>query len=204
MLILVDQRYEKCFTGKTRTARCIPVRQLTGTRTDRYRAVPLRSSVGGRFRPSTVDFRHRWSISTVCGRFKEKSTVSGRLRKKKERRRGEVPRTALAATSPGGRPRAVAARAALAPKKKRKRRRRRREVPRTALAATPRGGRPQAIAARAALAPPHAGESSRQRHGENRPSTIEIDRQRSILVVPPGSGWSTYRYVPGDMDLTTR
>ncbi|RRT57361.1 hypothetical protein B296_00038616 [Ensete ventricosum] len=31
--------------GKTRTARYIPVRQLTGTRTGRYRAVPLRSGV---------------------------------------------------------------------------------------------------------------------------------------------------------------
>ncbi|RWW22513.1 hypothetical protein GW17_00013283 [Ensete ventricosum] len=41
---------------KTRTARYIPVRQLTGTRTDRYRAVPLRSAVGGRFPPSMVGF----------------------------------------------------------------------------------------------------------------------------------------------------
>ncbi|RWW08057.1 hypothetical protein GW17_00028528 [Ensete ventricosum] len=49
-----------------------------------------------------VDFHRRWSISAVCGRFKEKSTVGGRLRKKKERRRrGEVPRAALAATPPG-------------------------------------------------------------------------------------------------------
>ncbi|RWW71166.1 hypothetical protein BHE74_00021108, partial [Ensete ventricosum] len=66
-----------------------------------------------------VDFRRRWSISAICGRFKEKSTVGGQLRKKKERRRrrrgGEVPRAALAATPPGGRPRAVATHAALAP-----------------------------------------------------------------------------------------
>ncbi|RRT38112.1 hypothetical protein B296_00037982 [Ensete ventricosum] len=73
--------------GKTCTARYIPVRQLTGTRTGRYRAVLLRSVIGSRFRPSTVDFRRRWSISVVCGRFKEKSIVGGRLRKKKERRR---------------------------------------------------------------------------------------------------------------------
>ncbi|RZR82655.1 hypothetical protein BHM03_00009109 [Ensete ventricosum] len=73
--------------GKTCTARYIPVRQLTGMRTGRYRAVPLRSVVGSRFRSSTVDFRRRWSISAVCGRFKEKSIVGGRLRKKKERRR---------------------------------------------------------------------------------------------------------------------
>ncbi|RWW33153.1 hypothetical protein BHE74_00012209 [Ensete ventricosum] len=32
-------------SGKTRTARYIPVRQLTGMRTGRYRAVPLRSGV---------------------------------------------------------------------------------------------------------------------------------------------------------------
>ncbi|RRT44071.1 hypothetical protein B296_00055969, partial [Ensete ventricosum] len=100
--------------GKTRTARYIPVRQLTGTRTGRYRAVPLRSAIGGRFRPSTVDFR-------LDGRFKEKSTVGGRLRKKKERRRrggGEVPRATLAATPLGDRPRcpsAVAARGFFSP-----------------------------------------------------------------------------------------
>ncbi|RWW27620.1 hypothetical protein GW17_00007951 [Ensete ventricosum] len=53
-----------------------------------------------------------------------KSTVGDRLRKKKERRKrrrrrrgGEVPRAALAATPPGGHPRAVAARIALAPTK---------------------------------------------------------------------------------------
>ncbi|RWW00442.1 hypothetical protein GW17_00036597 [Ensete ventricosum] len=60
-----------------------------------------------------IDFRRQWSISAVCGRFKEKSTVGDRLRKKKERRRrrrrGEVPRAALAVTPPRGRPRAVAA-----------------------------------------------------------------------------------------------
>ncbi|RWW37819.1 hypothetical protein BHE74_00057011, partial [Ensete ventricosum] len=77
-------------SGKTRTARYIPVWQLTGTWTGRYRAVALRSAVNGRFPSSMVDFRRRWSISAVCGRFKEKSTVSGRLRKKKEiRRRGK-------------------------------------------------------------------------------------------------------------------
>ncbi|RZS11779.1 hypothetical protein BHM03_00043132, partial [Ensete ventricosum] len=100
-------------SGKTHTPRYIPVRQLTGTRTGRYRAVPLRSTVGDRFRSLTIDFRRRWSISAICCRFKEKSTVGGRLRKKKERRRrrgGEVPRAALAMTLPGGRPIAVAVR----------------------------------------------------------------------------------------------
>ncbi|RWW21601.1 hypothetical protein GW17_00014242 [Ensete ventricosum] len=105
--------YMKIF-GKTRTARYILVRQLTGTRIDRYRVVPLRSAVGDRFRPSTVNFHRRWSVSAVCSRFKEKSTVSGRLRKKKERRRRGVPRAVLAATLLGGRPRSVAARVALA------------------------------------------------------------------------------------------
>ncbi|RRT61385.1 hypothetical protein B296_00021970, partial [Ensete ventricosum] len=85
-------------------------------RTSCYRAVPLRSAVNSRFRPSTVDFRRRWSISAVCGRFKEKSTVGGRLREKKDRRRrgGEVPCTALATTPPEVRLQVVAACAALA------------------------------------------------------------------------------------------
>ncbi|RWW25744.1 hypothetical protein GW17_00009905 [Ensete ventricosum] len=38
--------------------------------------------------------------------------------------------------------------------------------------------------------------------GGNRPSTTEIDRRRPILAVPPGSGWSAYRYVLGGMGLT--
>ncbi|RRT51598.1 hypothetical protein B296_00033113, partial [Ensete ventricosum] len=37
-------------SGKAHTARYIPVRQLTGTRTNRYRAVPLKSTVGDRLR----------------------------------------------------------------------------------------------------------------------------------------------------------
>ncbi|RWW31461.1 hypothetical protein GW17_00003920 [Ensete ventricosum] len=57
----------------------------------------------------------RQLIGTRTGRYQAKSTVGSRLRKKKERRRGEVPRAVLAATPPGGRPRAVATRAALAP-----------------------------------------------------------------------------------------
>ncbi|RZS05785.1 hypothetical protein BHM03_00036339 [Ensete ventricosum] len=35
------------FTGKACTARYVPVWQLTGTRADRYRAVPLKSTVDG-------------------------------------------------------------------------------------------------------------------------------------------------------------
>ncbi|RZR71024.1 hypothetical protein BHM03_00002890 [Ensete ventricosum] len=47
---------------KTRTAWYIPVRQLIGTRTGCYQAVPLRSAVDGRFSPSMVDFRRLRSI----------------------------------------------------------------------------------------------------------------------------------------------
>ncbi|RRT69569.1 hypothetical protein B296_00034190, partial [Ensete ventricosum] len=79
--------------GKHRTARYISVRQLIGTRTSRYRAVPLKWAVGNRLR--------------------EKSTVGSRLKKKKGRRRGkeerkirgeEVPRAVLAwaPSSPAG------------------------------------------------------------------------------------------------------
>ncbi|RWW31658.1 hypothetical protein GW17_00003716 [Ensete ventricosum] len=55
-------RLAKLFSGKTHIARYIPVRQLTGTWTGRYRAVPLRSAVGGRFPPSMVGFRRLRSI----------------------------------------------------------------------------------------------------------------------------------------------
>ncbi|RWW44417.1 hypothetical protein BHE74_00049815, partial [Ensete ventricosum] len=65
-------------------SRVTRVRQVTGTRTDRYRAVPPKidhrrsiSAVGGRLKKK----------STVGGRLREKSTVGGRLRKKKGRRR---------------------------------------------------------------------------------------------------------------------
>ncbi|RWW31342.1 hypothetical protein GW17_00004028 [Ensete ventricosum] len=51
----------------------------TGPTADRYTDRPL---------PGGTAKIGRWrSISAVCGRFKEKSTVGGRLRKKKERRR---------------------------------------------------------------------------------------------------------------------
>ncbi|RZS02828.1 hypothetical protein BHM03_00032916 [Ensete ventricosum] len=78
--------------GKARTARYIPVRQLTDTRTGRYRAVPLKS--------------------IVCGRLKEKSTIDDRLRKKKEqeekkRKEEEEKYHARAPSPPAGRPRAL-------------------------------------------------------------------------------------------------
>ncbi|RWW67238.1 hypothetical protein BHE74_00025328 [Ensete ventricosum] len=58
-------------TGKAHTARYIPVQQLTGMWTGRYRAVPLKSIVDSRFRPSAPsppagDFSPRagrWNIS---------------------------------------------------------------------------------------------------------------------------------------------
>ncbi|RWW15932.1 hypothetical protein GW17_00020205 [Ensete ventricosum] len=42
-------------TGKARTTRYISVRQLAGMWTGHYQAVLLKLTVGGRFRPSTVD-----------------------------------------------------------------------------------------------------------------------------------------------------
>ncbi|RWW34965.1 hypothetical protein GW17_00000237 [Ensete ventricosum] len=58
-------------TYTIRYGRYIPIRQVTGTRTTRYRAVP-----------SKIDRRR--SISAVDDRLKKKSTVGGRLRKKRE------------------------------------------------------------------------------------------------------------------------
>ncbi|RWW52628.1 hypothetical protein BHE74_00040928 [Ensete ventricosum] len=131
-------------SGKTRTARYIPVRQLTDTRTGRYRAVPLRSTVGGRFRSSTVDFRRLRSIQGEIDRRRSIEEEKGKKKKRKRRRRrrGEVPRTALAATPPGGRPQAVAALAPSPPALPQRRRR-----PRC----------PSVVAARVALAPSPAG-----------------------------------------------
>ncbi|RWW68254.1 hypothetical protein BHE74_00024226 [Ensete ventricosum] len=48
-------------TVRPRTARYIPVRQLIGTQTSCYRAVPLKSAIGDRFRLSAVDFDSRRS-----------------------------------------------------------------------------------------------------------------------------------------------
>ncbi|RRT43253.1 hypothetical protein B296_00051821, partial [Ensete ventricosum] len=92
-------------SGKIRTARYIPAWQLIGTWTGHYRVVPLRSTVGGRFWPSTVDFYRLRSIE------EEKEKKKKRKRRRIRRRGGrEVPRAALSVTPPGGRPRAVAAR----------------------------------------------------------------------------------------------
>ncbi|RWW27952.1 hypothetical protein GW17_00007589 [Ensete ventricosum] len=73
-------------TCTVRYGRYIPARQVTGTRTACYRAVPPKidcrrsiSVVGGRLKKK----------STVGSRLREKSTVGGRLRKKKGRKRGK-------------------------------------------------------------------------------------------------------------------
>ncbi|RZS27702.1 hypothetical protein BHM03_00061224, partial [Ensete ventricosum] len=90
-------------TCTARIGRYIPVRQVTDTRTARYRAVPPK-----------ID--RRQSILAVGSRLKKKLTVGGQLRKKKGRRRGKEekkkrriprPRAVLAHVSspPAGRPR---------------------------------------------------------------------------------------------------
>ncbi|RWV95701.1 hypothetical protein GW17_00041652 [Ensete ventricosum] len=74
-------------SGKARTARYIPVRQLTGTRTGRYRAVPLKLVVGGRFRPSVVDFGRWWSIKGEIDRWRSIKVEKGKRKKKKKKKR---------------------------------------------------------------------------------------------------------------------
>ncbi|RWW30841.1 hypothetical protein GW17_00004579, partial [Ensete ventricosum] len=65
---------EPRFAISTWYERYIPIRQVAGTRTARYRAVPPK-----------IDLRR--SISTVGDRLREKSTVGDRLSEKKGRRR---------------------------------------------------------------------------------------------------------------------
>ncbi|RZS27843.1 hypothetical protein BHM03_00061371, partial [Ensete ventricosum] len=57
--------------------RYVPVRQLTSARTERYRAVPPKSAIDNRFWLSTVNFNHRWSISVVDDRLREKGEEEG-------------------------------------------------------------------------------------------------------------------------------
>ncbi|RRT68497.1 hypothetical protein B296_00020560, partial [Ensete ventricosum] len=91
-------------SGKTRTARYIPVWQLTGTWTGRYRAVPLRSAVGGRFPPSAVDL----------GENDRRRSIEEEKGKKKKRKRRRSTSHRPSGDSTRGSPAAVAARAALA------------------------------------------------------------------------------------------
>ncbi|RWW75045.1 hypothetical protein BHE74_00016959 [Ensete ventricosum] len=78
----------------------VPVRQVIGTRTARYRAVPPKSTVDGRFNRRWLiegEIDHRRSIEGEKGKKKKK-----KRRKKKEERRGEeerIPRIVLARAS---------------------------------------------------------------------------------------------------------
>ncbi|RWW20668.1 hypothetical protein GW17_00015213 [Ensete ventricosum] len=122
-------------------------------RTGRYQAVPLRSIVGGRFRPSTVDFCRLRSIQGEIDRRRSIEEEKGKEEKKKRRRStSRHPSGDSARGSPASRrrsrcPSAVAARAALAP------------------------SRPAGffLPARGDRTSPHAGESSRRQllHYEN-------------------------------------
>ncbi|RRT85654.1 hypothetical protein B296_00003469 [Ensete ventricosum] len=49
-----------------------------GSLTASYRAVPPKSIIGDRFRPSAVDFNRRWSIEMV--------SAKGRRKKKREKK----------------------------------------------------------------------------------------------------------------------
>ncbi|RWW51759.1 hypothetical protein BHE74_00041868, partial [Ensete ventricosum] len=82
------------------TAQYIPVRQLTGMQSDRYRAILLKSAIDNRFRPSAINFDCR---------------LKKKRRKEEEKKKEEVPgrhprlHAARAPSSPAGRPRAVIA-----------------------------------------------------------------------------------------------
>ncbi|RWW15758.1 hypothetical protein GW17_00020389 [Ensete ventricosum] len=68
---------------RPRTARYIPVRQLIGMQTDRYRVVPLKSTVDDRFRLSAIDFDRRRSIEGEIDRRRLIEEEKGKRRKKK-------------------------------------------------------------------------------------------------------------------------
>ncbi|RWW33077.1 hypothetical protein GW17_00002214 [Ensete ventricosum] len=69
---------------RPRTARYIPIQQLTGTRTGRYRAVPLKSTVGDRFWLSAVDFNRRQLIDGEIDCRQSIEEEKGKRRKKKK------------------------------------------------------------------------------------------------------------------------
>ncbi|RWW72895.1 hypothetical protein BHE74_00019267 [Ensete ventricosum] len=81
-------------SGKAHTARYIPIRQLTGTRTSRYRAVPLKSTVSGQLRKK---------------REEEEEEENKKEEKEKKKKEEEEKYLARAPSPPAGRPRAVAA-----------------------------------------------------------------------------------------------
>ncbi|RWW81028.1 hypothetical protein BHE74_00010599, partial [Ensete ventricosum] len=127
----------------------------TGPAAERYTDRPLPDGI------AKIDCR--WSISTVSGRLREKSTVDGRLKKKKGRRRRgeEIPGAVLACVPPVGRPRAIAAHGRLlSPRGEMKRLSARRDVSRAVLTCVPPMGRSRAIAAHGRLLSPR-GETKR-------------------------------------------
>ncbi|RRT57800.1 hypothetical protein B296_00047020, partial [Ensete ventricosum] len=62
---------------RPRVARYVPVQQLTGTWTDRYRAVPVKLTVGSRFRPS----------GSIEGEIDRRRSIEEEKGKKKRKRR---------------------------------------------------------------------------------------------------------------------
>ncbi|RWW55204.1 hypothetical protein BHE74_00038172, partial [Ensete ventricosum] len=89
------------------TGRYVSIRQVTGMRTARYRAVPPKSTISGRFWPSVVDFDRQRLIEGEKGKKKKKK----KKRKRRKKRRRRIPRAVLAHTTPPpvGCPRAVLA-----------------------------------------------------------------------------------------------
>ncbi|RZS19778.1 hypothetical protein BHM03_00052217 [Ensete ventricosum] len=81
--------------GKARTARYIPVRQLTGTWTSRYWAVLLKSIVGGRLRKKKEE--------------EEEEVEKKKEEEEKKKKEEEEKYLARAPSLPAGRPRAIAA-----------------------------------------------------------------------------------------------
>ncbi|RWW72972.1 hypothetical protein BHE74_00019182 [Ensete ventricosum] len=98
-------------SGKASTARYIPVRQLTGTGTDRYQAVPLKSTVDSQFRPLAVNFDRRRSIKGEIDRRRSIKEEKGKRKKKKNRKiRKKKKRRRRNTSLPAARLRALAAR----------------------------------------------------------------------------------------------
>ncbi|RWV99982.1 hypothetical protein GW17_00037080 [Ensete ventricosum] len=114
-------------SGKAHTARYIPIRKLTGTRTSRYRAVPLKSTVselipyqglqfrsvppgtGGTYRsaklplPGGIAKINRWrSIEGDKGKKKKKKKKKKKRKRKKKKKR-ERRKKYLASSSPARR-----------------------------------------------------------------------------------------------------
>ncbi|RWW78402.1 hypothetical protein BHE74_00013375, partial [Ensete ventricosum] len=74
-------------TVRFRTAWYIPVRQLTGMQTARYRVVPPKSIVDSRFQTSVVDFSHQQSIDGEIDRRRSIEGEKGKKKKKRKRRK---------------------------------------------------------------------------------------------------------------------